>query len=416
MTQTFITSSPVVDEQDGPGPGPGAREPETVRAWRVGAGGELGGQVRDRGFLLSTLVTLAIILGAIGAQAYLGAHADEVTVAVAGADATTLVESADALADQSGESVDLHAQDEPSVAGVEDAVRSGAADVGLVSTADGWRLVGKTDPNAAAATWIGAAVQLAALEQNAGAAGLTVAELTEGSAVDQVLLEPDETPDLVVRISTYVFGFLFYLAAVLLGVSLATSIVEEKQNRIVEIIASSTSLRQLLVGKIVGNTTLALGQMLAFSVVGVAGLVAMGRTETLRQVTGGLGWFLVFYGVGIAVLACVFAAAGALATRSEDIQSTTTPVSAAVAVIFVAGISASGAFQTVLSFLPLSSTITMPARVVSGDVMWWEPVLSLLVAAATAVAVVAASERIYRRALMQTGSRLSFRQAFRLED
>jgi ABC-2 type transport system permease protein len=237
-----------------------------------------------------------------------------------------------------------------------------------------------------------------------------------GSSVKYSLLLPDETPDAVVRGSTSVFGFLFYVIAALLGVSLATSVVEEKQSRIVEIIASSIRLRDLLIGKIVGNTLMALVQIVVFALAAVIALQAMDESEVLEQITPGLGWFLLFYTVGIALLACIYAAAGAIATRIQDIQSTTTPITLLVAVVFVAGISASGTFQTVLSFLPLTSTIVMPGRIVAGDTSWWEPVASLLISLIAAAVVVLVSERIYRRALMQTGGKLSFRQAYKLTD
>lgn len=67
--------------------------------------------------------------------------------------------------------------------------------------------------------------------------------------------------------------------ATLLTVSLATSIVEEKENRIFEIIANSIRLRDFLLGKIVGNTLMALAQMVVFAAVGVIGLLAMGKSD-----------------------------------------------------------------------------------------------------------------------------------------
>ncbi|MGI5427453.1 ABC transporter permease [Streptomyces sp. CA-179760] len=240
--------------------------------------------------------------------------------------------------------------------------------------------------------------------------------LSEGAEVKHVLLSADKTPEGAVRMTTYFFGFLFYLAAVLLGAALATSVVEEKQNRIVELIASSVPLRSLLVGKIVGSTLLALAQMALFCLVGVGGLMATGEQEFLADISSGLGWFLVFYVVGIAVLACLFAAAGALATRSEDIQSTTTPVNAITALVFILGVTVSGGVREILSFLPLTSTVTMPARVLAGETAWWEPAAALVLSLAAAVFIVGVSSRVYRRALLQTDRKLSFRQAMKLTD
>ncbi|MET9610519.1 ABC transporter permease [Streptomyces sp. NPDC006512] len=419
MSSTLTTERTTAPTAPAPAPATPAPRPAAERreaAWRIVTAREIAVKIRDRGFLLSTLATLALILGAVALQVYLASTAGKISVAAVGADSGRLVQQAVALADRAGQDVEITVKAEASEEAVREAVRSGDVEAGLIRTPEGWTLLGKTDRDPTASTWIGAAVQNTALEANATGAGTSLDALTRGAALQHTLLSPDETPEAVVHMAVYFFGFLFYLAAVLLGVSLATSIVEEKQNRIVEIIASSIRLRDLLVGKIVGSTVLALTQMLAFAAAAAIGLVAMGESETLGQVTAGLGWFLVYYVVGIAVLACVFAAAGAIATRTEDIQSTTTPVNAIVAVVFIAGISASGTAQTVLSFLPLTSTITMPGRIVAGDTTWWEPALSLLVSLAAAVLVILTSERIYRRALMQTGGRLSFRQALKLGD
>ena len=412
---TLTTEKPRRTETVTP-PGPAPRHRPAKGAWRIVTAREISVKIRDRGFLVSTLVTLAVILGAVGLQFYIASTAGKITVAAVAPTSARLVEQAETMAGQADQDVDITLARQPSEEAVRAAVRAGDVDAGLLLTPDGWTLLGDTDTDSTAATWLGAAVQASAMEANATAAGTSMESLARGATLRHTLLSPDETPEAVVRMATYFFGFLFYLAAVLLGVSLATSIVEEKQNRVVEIIAGSVRLRDLLIGKIVGSTTLALAQMVAFTAAAAIGLVAAGHQETFGQVTAGLGWFLVSYVVGIAVLACVFAAAGAIATRTEDIQSTTTPVNAIVAVVFVAGITASGTAQSVLSFLPLTSTITMPARIIAGDTAWWEPAASLLVSLAAAALIVLGAERVYRRALMQTGRKLSFRQALKLTD
>lgn len=418
MTDTATTASAPVDDPSErvPTPSNGRTSSLSDPVWRVVAGREMAVKIRDRGFLISTFVTLALILGVLGAQLYFGSSAEQITIGEVGSESAAVIKQAAALANQADDSTEITGKRFASDAALQAAVLSGQVDAGLVTSADGWTLIGKTDPNSTVQTWIGAAAQQTALERNTAAAGTTVTDLMRGSSVKYSLLSPNETPDAVVRGSTSVFGFLFYVIAALLGVSLATSVVEEKQSRIVEIIASSIRLRDLLIGKIVGNTIMALVQVVVFAVAAVIALRAMDQSEVLEQITPGLGWFLLFYTVGIALLACIYAAAGAIATRIQDIQSTTTPITLLVAVVFIAGISASGTFQTVISFVPLTSTIVMPGRIVAGDTSWWEPVASLLISLITAAVVVLVSERIYRRALMQTGGKLSFRQAYKLTD
>ncbi|MGW3655958.1 ABC transporter permease [Streptomyces sp. NPDC005151] len=417
-----LTSNPVHRSETSPGPkgtpaasGTPSRT-ATAASWRIVAAREISVKLTNRGFLLSTLVTLALIVGAIGLQLYLADSMGKITVAVDDQQAGRIAGQAEQLAVRADQDVEITVRQESSADQVRESVRSGEAEAGLLFEGGRWVLLGDTGQNDIAATWIGAAVQSNALDRNAQAAGTSLGALSEGAEVKHILLSADKTPEGAVRMTTYFFGFLFYLAAVLLGAALATSVVEEKQNRIVELIASSVPLRSLLVGKIVGSTLLALAQMALFCLVGIGGLVFTGEQEFLAGISSGLGWFLVFYVVGIAVLACLFAAAGALATRSEDIQSTTTPVNAITALVFIVGVTVSGSLREILSFIPLTSTVTMPARVLAGETAWWEPAVALVLSIAAAAVIVGVSSRVYRRALLQTDRKLSFRQAVKLTD
>ncbi|MFC5952966.1 ABC transporter permease [Streptomyces pratens] len=388
----------------------------TTASWRIVAAREITVKLTNRGFLLSTLVTLALIVGAIGLQLYLADSMGKITVAVADKQAGQLARQGEELALQSEQDVKITVRQETSAEKVRETVRTGGAEAGLLYENGRWTLLGDTGQNDIAATWIGAAVQHTALTENAQAAGTSMEDLSHGAALHHTLLSADKTPEGTVRMTTYFFGFLFYLAAVLLGAALATSVVEEKQNRIVELIASSVPLRALLVGKIVGSTLLALAQMTLFCLVGAAGLLFTGNEDLLGDISPGLGWFLVFYVLGIAVLACLFAAAGALATRSEDVQSTTTPVNAITALVFIVGVTVSGSMREILSFIPLTSTVTMPARVLAGETEWWEPAVAVALSIAAAAVIVTMSARVYRRALLQTDRKLSFRQAMKMAD
>ncbi|MFC9683569.1 ABC transporter permease [Streptomyces sp. NPDC056948] len=417
-----VTSNPEHRAETSPGPkgtpaasGTPSRT-ATPASWRLVAAREISVKLTNRGFLVSTLVTLALIVGALGLQLYLADSMGKITVAVADQQAGRIAGQAEQLAVRADQDVEITVRQKQSADQVRETVRSGEAEAGLLFEGGRWVLLGDTGQNDIAATWIGAAVQTSALDRNAQAAGTSLGALSEGAEVKHVLLSADKTPEGAVRMTTYFFGFLFYLAAVLLGAALATSVVEEKQNRIVELIASSVPLRSLLVGKIVGSTLLALAQMALFCLVGVGGLMFTGEQEFLADISSGLGWFLVFYVVGIAVLACLFAAAGALATRSEDIQSTTTPVNAITALVFILGVTVSGGVREILSFVPLTSTVTMPARVLAGESAWWEPAAALALSIAAAVFIVGVSGRVYRRALLQTDRKLSFRQAMKLTD
>lgn len=390
----------------------------TSQLWRIVAAREMSVKLKDRNFIVSTLVVMLLIVGSLAVQGYLASRPQTTDVAVTSASATAVTQRAEKVAHAAGsDKVTFRSSTYADQGAAERAVTDDKADVALLPTSDGgWRLVGKSSKDSAAQTWIPQAVQQEALQRNAATAGVSLDQLAKGSTVSYDLLQSGDDQQDTGKIIGMIFGFLFYIAALLFGMSIASSVIEEKQNRIVEILASAIPLRQLLIGKVVGNTLLALAQVAIFALAGIIGLIATGRSDLLSQVSGGIVWFILFFIVGFVTFAAVWAVAGALATRNEDLQSTSTPLTMLVVIVFIVGIAASGLFLTVASYIPLLSTIAMPMRVVSGDAAWWEPVVALLIGLAAAYVIVRVAERLYRRSLLQTGHRLSYREALALTD
>lgn len=104
--------------------------------------------------------------------------------------------------------------------------------------------------------------------------------------------------------------------------------------------------------------------------------------------------------------------AGSLASRAEDLQATSTPLTMLILAIFFGGLSLDGRGQVIASFIPPVSAVVMPKRILSGGVEWWEPLLALGLLAVFAAITVRVGERLYRRAMLQTGGRVSLRQAW----
>ena len=106
---------------------------------------------------------------------------------------------------------------------------------------------------------------------------------------------------------------------------------------------------------------------------------------------------------------------GALASRTEDIQSTSTPITSLMVLMYFGALFLDGTPRVVGSFVPPVSAILMPMRVLEGEAAWWEPLVALLLLVGLAAVLILVGERIYRRALLQTGGKLSVRQAWRTE-
>ncbi|MFI8592160.1 ABC transporter permease [Dietzia maris] len=418
----MTTAAPTHSSDFRSGPAADDSAPETQAAWRIVAGREIMVKLRDKNFIISTLTTLGIMVVAFCLSFFLSGQTDSKTLAVVSPEGAAVAQQAiDGSGELSGSftsgEVDLTVEEFADTAAAEQAVTDGDADAALVGAPGDWTLVGTDSVDSTITGLISATVSADALATNAADAGTTVEDLTAGSVVGERLLDANGAADEGVQlIAGFVFVFLFYMAAILFGYSIANSVVEEKQSRIVEILAAAIPLRQLLVGKVVGATVLALGQMVLFVAIGLIGLTFTDYTSLLPAMAGAAGWYLALFVIGFVALACLFAVAGALATRAEDVQSTSSPVLMVVMFATFGGMFVSGTWQVVASYVPIMSTVTMPIRLVEGAAAWWEPLVAMVVSLIAAAVVIYVAERIYRRSIMQTGRKLTYREALKLSE
>jgi len=389
----------------------------TTPVWAVVARREVMVKLRDRSFLVGGLLMLAMIVGLIGFQVWMEGRSTTYSVAVSSPDARPML---DELVERAPETDDATSV-EPTVlegdAEARAAVEDDEVDAWLRYDSDGeWSVVTRETADSDLRQLVEDVVRSTALASNAAAAGTTVEELTAGSEVGFEQLEGDAQLSTLRSVLGFAMAMLFYIASILFGMTLAQSVTEEKQSRIVEMIAAAVPLRQLLAGKILGNTALAVGQMAVYVAIGLVGLSFTEFGGLVGSISGNVVWFLVFFLVGFLALSCLWAVAGALASRNEDLQHTATPVTMMLVVIFFGSLVLEGRWAVVASYVPPVSTIAMPMRLVEGTAGWWEAAIALALLVAFAALLVVGAERLYRRALMQTGGRMTLRQAWQLEE
>lgn len=383
-------------------------------AWRLIAQREILVKLRDKSFIFSTFLTLAIIGASIGWQAWnADRHRDYTIVAVA--DDAAMADTIATAAEQSGDNVGITVTRVPDGGAAKAALADGSADGWLHEDGGTWTLTGQREVDDRLEGLTTETVGGVVRAQNAQRAGTDLAAIEKGTEVRTALVVGDQKEQLVAKVVGLAMAFLFYFAALLFGIALATSVVEEKQSRIVEIITASIPVRQLLLGKVVGNVLLAIGQLVLYTTVALVGVSFTPFASTIPAMSSGLLWFVLFFVVGFTVIATLYAVAGALASRTEDVQSTSVPVTMLVMLMFFGAMFLDGAPKTVASFVPPLSAVLMPMRIVEGTAQWWEPVLALALLLGAGLGVVLAAERIYRRALLQTGGKLTVRQAWTAE-
>ena len=403
---TTLTRSP---RQDAPATQSDERQRRRA-AWPIVMRREILVKITDKGFVLGTLFTVAILAAWLGWNAYQAERTSTYAVVTTAADAPM----ADALAANAtaiDDKVVVTSQVVADEAAAEAAVRDERVDGWLHRDGDGWTLTTVSG----AGGLLGVTeevVRAVTVDEQARALGTTAAELEAGSVVTSQFLVGDAERAGVAQAVGFVMAFLFYLAALLFGMQIASSVVEEKQSRIVEIIATSIPVRHLLAGKVLGNTVLAILQILLYAGVGLIGLSFTPYGAFVAGLSGPVVWFLVFFAAGFIALACLWAVAGSLASRTEDLQSTTTPLTFIVMGVFFSSFLLDGTAKVVASFIPPVSGVLMPIRILEGGVPVWQPILALGILLLFALGTIVVGERLYRRSLLQNQGRLSVKQAW----
>ena len=233
-------------------------------------------------------------------------------------------------------------------------------------------------------------------------------------------LEPAETDEDTAREAGALVGLmLLYISILIFGQFVMMGVMEEKQTRVVEVVLSRVSPSQVLVGKVVGIGLLGLVQIAAF---GGAALLTLSIADIADiDVTSlGLrifGLLVLWYLLGYTFYSFLYGALGATISRQEDMQGVAMlPVLLILPGFFLAQLaltSPEGWIGRVASFVPIWSPMVMAVRATVSDVPLWEIGLSVLLLVLTTYGLILLGGRIYRGAILQTGSKTKLRTAWK---
>lgn len=355
----------------------------TQGAWIV-AEREIMTRLRSKAFLVSTGLLLLLVLAGVlfsGFMANSGGFGSATRVAVVGESAAELTAAG------------MEVEAVPDRAAAEQLVRDGDVDAAVIPGGD-------------------TPVDLTVLA-NDSAPGDVLQALSAAPTVE--LLAPLTTNPGLAYIIAIAFGVIFMMSAITFGTTIAQSVVEEKQTRIIEILLATISAHTLLAGKILGNSILALGQVVAIVALACVGMLATGQDLLMGELGTSLIWFGILFAFGFVLLATLYASLAALVSRQEDVASAVSPVMWLVMIPYVAIIFFFDNPQAlaVMSYIPFSAPIGMPMRLYLGTAEWWEPILSLGILLVTIAIVLWVGSRIYRNSILRTGTRVKLGEAIR---
>jgi ABC-2 type transport system permease protein len=383
--------------------------------YRLVARREFVERVRDRSFLISTAITLVVLVGFIVGTSLLNKDT-RFDLGVVGADARVTAERVVDAGRALGFEVTV--RDYPSEQQAEPAVRSGSADAVLVGSTE---VIVKSQPP----QQLLAAIQSVSTKERAR-------ETLERSGlppdrIDEVLnvqplpvraLEPVDERRRQSSVVAFIGVLALYGQLFAYGYWVASGVVEEKASRVVEVLLATIRPSQLLRGKILGIGSLGLCQLM---VIGGAGLAASGGGGTHRVPPGArsaIGIVLIWFVIGFFFYSTLFAVAGSIVPRQEDLQATMTPLTILIITSFFIGVGAvqdpSSTLASVASYLPFSAPLVMPTRIALGNIALWQALLSAAISIGATFALIPVATRVYSRAILRTG-RVRIREVLRVE-
>lgn len=218
-----------------------------------------------------------------------------------------------------------------------------------------------------------------------------------------------------------IFVMVFMLASQTSSGYLMSSVVEEKGNRIMEILITSVTPMQLLVGKIIGLGALGLLQLGIWMIGGAVALQLGQNTELLSGVyippdmlMLGLIYFLLTY----FLIASLMAGIGATAGGEQESRQLSSIFSLLLFLPFFFLYNLitdpNGTISTILTLLPFTSPVTTIFRMAFGTVPTWQLVVSLIVQIVTTVLIMWAAARVFRWSLLMYGKRPNLRELVRI--
>lgn len=366
---------------------------------------ELRARMMTRGYVVSLALLSLITFGLVIGFSLMG-HSTTATVAVCGTPASSLgtpppgvrVTSCDGMA-QARERVGENDADAAVV------VAEGRAS--LLTRADTSDQA-RAGADALARTWAGDQallrqdVDLDRLARDTAAAAPT--RVTVGKSVGSLQLGAAASLIIVL-----------FMQIVNQGSVIAQGVVEEKSTRVVEVLLATLTPLELLVGKVAGIVTAGMVQVAAMLGAVLGAQSVLSEPATAMPGPGALVVTVLWFLLTFALFASLYAAAGSLVSRPEDLQGVLTPVMllalAPVGAATAAAAQLSAPWVSVVQYVPPFSGLLMPLKASVGTVSVQEQLVAAgTLLAATACCMVLAG-RIYRNSVLRVGAPVRWRQA-----
>lgn len=373
-------------------------------------------RVKSRAFQISTALTVVLVLAAIIIPQIFAGNSTEWKVAAVDVDAST-VASTIVVLQGSADPIPTRGVSAPNRGAAIEMLESGQVNAVVI---EGEGVLTNSNTSRTLATLASAALTAIHLTDRAESLGLSAAQVAQLLAFDQApvtSIEGVEDEDTGGAETLALFTtILLFVSIVTYGQWILVGVIEEKSNRVVEVVVGTVPPRLLLTGKILGIGLLGLIQLVliglvAFAALRLTGVVDLPETTGAAVVATGF-WFL----LGFAFYATAYAAAGSLVSRQEEAQNAAFPLTMIMmSAYFIATFSISGdnPIIKVTSLLPPFAPMTMPLRIALGRAEAWEIMLSSGLMILGVWLLIRVAARIYRGGILRAGGKIRLNEAWR---
>ena len=218
-----------------------------------------------------------------------------------------------------------------------------------------------------------------------------------------------------------VFVVIFMISIFFSSGTLFQSVTEEKENRMIEILLSSVSTRQLLVGKVLGLGASGLIQVAVwFITLEIFAEVASGTIPALSDLSipaSVLAWAVVYFILGYLLFAAIFSGIGSIVPTAKEGQGLsvifTLPAVLPYYFSYFILTNPTGALSRALTFFPLTSPITAMIRISTKAIAPWEIALSIVIIVTSVVVTMWVAAKLFRVFLLMYGKRPALREIVR---
>ena len=390
-------------------------EPADRGTWQLIAARDFWVRLRERSFLISTLLNVGVISILVLARAS-GGFSGAPSFDLGTVGGTDVVAVADGAASLGGTDITVRVHPYPDRAAADAALMDGSIDAVVTGT----QLYGLQSVDTRLQALVQTSAHQAAVDAVLAKHHVPEAQREAASQTDPLALgalqpaPPDQQNNAAVA---FIGVLLLYGQLFGYGLWVATGVIEEKASRIVEMLLSAVRPKQLLAGKIIGIGVLGLAQLITIAGFAICLALVTGthlvHASAIWAALLVIGWFI----LGYAFYASLFAAAGSLVSRMEELQNVIVPINLTILVSFIISIGSlqdpNSTLAVVASILPVSAALAMPVRIVLGAATGWQIALSLTLLIGSAIALVPIGARLYAGAVLRTGSRVKLRDAWR---